>query len=149
MEVISIYVWLAIIVICGIIEATTLNIVTAWFVVGGIVAVIAKLAGASALLQTILFIGVSLLCILALRPLVVKALKNKNPEKFNKDAIIGKMGVVTSEIGVIGNEAGEVKVNGKIWRAKSEKQGSIEKDTAVKILSIKGVTLTVEECENC
>lgn len=136
-------IWLTIIVVCGILEAFTMNIVTAWFVVGGIAAVIANMTGGSSWVQSILFVTVSVLCIVLLRPLAIKIMINKNPEKFNKDALINKEAIVTTTI-PSGNNTGEIKLDGKFWRANSVNKEEISVDTEVIVISINGVTLTVK-----
>lgn len=141
------FIWLAVIVICGTIEALTMNIVTAWFVVGGIASVIANLLGANSLTQSIIFVIVSVLCLILVRPLAIKALRNKKPERFNKDALIDKLAVVTTAI-PNGESTGEIKLDGKFWRAKSADGEAISENSEVKVLGIKGVTLTVETITN-
>lgn len=60
--------------------------------------------------------------------------------RTNIDTIIGKTGVVLQKISP--DTAGLVKVGNEEWRAIAEQ--SLEKDTAVIVTSIHGVTLTVK-----
>ena len=59
----------------------------------------------------------------------------------NLDMVVGKTGVVTEKIEKDG--IGEVKVLGKKWSAYSDKE--VEENSKVKVLSINGVKLKVEE----
>lgn len=59
--------------------------------------------------------------------------------KTNIDQLIGKTALVVKEINP--HQAGQVEVEGEIWRAKAEEK--IEKNQKVKIISVEGVTLNV------
>lgn len=69
-------------------------------------------------------------------------IKNKltiTTKKTNTDSLLGKKGVVVKKITPA--HAGQVKVEGEIWRASSNE--SLDVDTTVVIQSVSGVTLTV------
>ena len=68
-------------------------------------------------------------------------MKKRDKIPTNLDMVIGKKGIVTETIEKDG--IGEVKVLGKKWSAYSDKE--IEENSKVKILSINGVKLKVEE----
>jgi len=59
--------------------------------------------------------------------------------KTNTDSIIGKQGMVV--VSIQPDVPGQIKYEGEIWRAESEK--AIAKGKKVKILSVSGVTLKV------
>lgn len=61
----------------------------------------------------------------------------------NVDAIVGRTGIVT--VRVAPNEAGQVRVDGEVWRAvlSLSATGAIDPGQSVRVESIEGVTLTV------
>ena len=77
------------------------------------------------------------------RPLLKKYI-DASKEKTNLDRVIGMKGVVTEKIEELG--IGEVKVDGKKWRAIDDTE--LEEDTVVRIKDIKGVKLIVERWED-
>lgn len=133
-------VWLIIVILLALIEITTVNLTTIWFVASGIIALIVSLIVDNYILQFGTFVIVGVILLITTKPFLTKFLK-KHKVRTNADRIIGMTGVVTEKIGK--NEDGEVKVDGKKWTAFSEK--SIKKGDLVKVLEIKGVKIKVEK----
>ena len=136
------YIWLAIIVIAAVIEGTTAQLVSIWFVVGGVGALIADLCGAEIWLQSLIFIVVTGLTLVFTRP-IVKKLMNFKKEDTNAGRYIGKEGLVITEINNTLGE-GQVKVLGSVWAARSADSSIIKIGENVLIQSIQGVKLIVE-----
>lgn len=136
------YIWLAIIVIAAVIEGTTAQLVSIWFVVGGVGALIADLCGAEIWLQSLIFIVVTGLTLIFTRP-IVKKLMNFKKEDTNSGRYIGKEGLVITEINNTLGE-GQVKVLGNVWAARSADSSIIKIGENVLIQSIQGVKLIVE-----
>lgn len=134
--------WLIFFIILVIVELITVNLVTIWFAFGALVTSLVSLYTTDTVILLAVFTLVSLLLLLITKP-VVKKLKVKKVVATNLDQVIGKTGVVTEPIAK--DKIGEVKVLGKTWSAYSDKE--ISKDKKVKILSISGVKLKVEEKE--
>ena len=135
--------WLMIAGIMAILEAITMGLTCIWFVGGAVCAAIAAAAGAPAVVQIIIFMVVSAILIACTRPLAKKKL-NDRVQKTNVESVIGQTGIV--EEAIPSYRKGQVRVDGKVWTAVSE--GSpIDKGRLVKIKSVRGVTLTVEEIE--
>ncbi len=134
--------WLIFFIILVIIELITVNLVTIWFAFGALVTSLVSLYTTDTVILLAVFTLVSLLLLLITKP-VVKKLKVKKVVATNLDQVIGKTGVVTEPIAK--DKIGEVKVLGKRWSAYSDRE--ISKDKKVKILSISGVKLKVEEKE--
>lgn len=134
--------WLIFFIILVIIELITVNLVTIWFAFGALVTSLVSLYTTDTVILLAVFTLVSLLLLLITKP-VVKKLKVKKVVATNLDQVIGKTGVVTEPIAK--DKVGEVKVLGKRWSAYSDRE--ISKDKKVKILSISGVKLKVEEKE--
>lgn len=134
--------WLIFFIILVIIELITVNLVTIWFAFGALVTSLVSLYTTDTVILLAVFTLVSLLLLLITKP-IVKKLKVKKVVATNLDQVIGKTGVVTEPIAK--DKIGEVKVLGKRWSAYSDRE--ISKDKKVKILSISGVKLKVEEKE--
>ncbi len=138
------FIWLAVIVICLIIEAVTLGLTTIWFAGGALIAFIASLFRVPIVIQFFLFFIVSLALLFLTRPIAIKYF-NKDRIKTNVDTLIGKQAVVISEINNLKGE-GTVILEGKEWTARSNAKHEILEDgMVVKILRIEGVKLIVEK----
>lgn len=131
------FLWLALMVVFLFMEASTVVLVSAWFAVGALAAMIASLFGAPFWLQSVVFILVSAVLLAALRPIFQKYLKPKI-HRTNIDALIGTTGVVTAQIDNI-NSCGQVKIGAMEWTARSTAQETIEIGTVVKVDKIEGV----------
>lgn len=142
MENYIVFVWIIFAVFMLICEILTTQLVSIWFVLGGIAAAITCIFTDNLLVQTLVFVLVSLIALLATRPLVKKFLKNKK-EPTNSDRLIGRVAIVTMDI-VNQTGEGQVNVDGKIWSAKSSDGCEIKSGANVKITSIEGVKLVVE-----
>lgn len=137
------YSWLILFVILIIIEICTINLTTIWFAFGSLLAYVTSLFTDNIMIQTSVFLVISIIALLLTRPIVKKYLLNK-PSRTNADMLIGKTGIVTKEISK--NSIGEVKIDGKYWSAKANKK--IKEGSKVEILSIEGVKLIVLEKED-
>lgn len=138
------FIWLAVIVICLIIEAVTLGLTTIWFAGGALIAFIASLFRVPIAIQFFLFFIVSLALLFLTRPIAIKYF-NKDRIKTNVDTLIGKQAVVISEINNLKGE-GTVILEGKEWTARNNAKHEILEDgMVVKILRIEGVKLIVEK----
>ncbi len=133
--------WIVMLVAFVIIEALTAQLVTVWFAVGSVAALIAQMLGAEVWLQWLIFVAVSAIVVVATRPFVKKITKQK-AQPTNADRCIGQTAVVTEKIDNISGK-GAVKVNGIVWSARSESGNIIEEDTTVTVTKIDGVKLIV------
>lgn len=122
------------------IELITVTLVTIWFAIGAIAAVITTFFTDSVVIQSIVFVVVSVLSLIITKPLV-KKFKKFDITPTNSDRVIGKVGDVTKKISP--NKYGEVKVFESIWTAKSDEE--IKVGEKVKVLSIEGVKLIVKK----
>lgn len=142
MENYIIFVWLIFAVFMLICEGLTSQLVSIWFVIGGACAAVTCLFTDSILIQSLVFIVVSLVCLVATRPLVKKFVNNKK-EPTNSDRLIGRVGLVTADI-LNQKGEGQVNVDGKIWSAKSIDENEIKAGANVEVCSIEGVKLVVK-----
>lgn len=137
--------WLALLIVFAVLEASTVSLVSIWFMGGALTALIAALCGAEIWLQVVLFFVVSIALLLCLRPLSKKLLK-KRKVATNADSNIGKTAVVTETIDNL-RGTGAVKISGVEWSARSVDDSVLEKDAVVRILRIEGVKVCVERAE--
>ncbi len=135
------YTWLAVVLTLAIIELSTINLVSIWFVISGLFAMIVSLFTDNFTIQFAVFAIFGLIFLALTRKIVKKITPTK--VKTNIDRIIGMEGIVTEKI--TRNHSGEVKVDGKAWTAIAEK--TIDKGSLVKIIEINSTKLKVEKLE--
>ena len=135
-------IWTGLLVLLGIGEALTVGLTCVWFAAGSLVALVVSLLNGPLWLQIVLFIVVSILCMLAIRPIARKYLNSK-VEPTNADRIIG---TETRVIEAIDNlqATGAVRIGGIVWSARSENEEPIPVGTLVQVLRIEGVKVYVE-----
>lgn len=134
--------WAAAIILFGVAEAVTAQLVSIWFLIGAIAALIAAFFGANLIIQIIVFIAVSILALVITRPLVKKYI-NPKKEHTNADRVIGQVGIVAEDIDNI-RATGQVKADGKIWTARATDNSIIPSGCEVIIEKIDGVKLIVK-----
>ena len=138
------YIWIGVTVVMLILEAVSAQLVSVWFVVGGIAAAAVSFFPPSIPIQFIVFISVSFVLLAATRPFVHKMKANMKTVPTNADRYIGQTAVVTEDIDDISGK-GQVKVGGSVWSAKSSDGSPVPKDSEVVVKEIKGVRLIVEK----
>lgn len=134
-------VWFALMVFFIFLEAGTVALVSTWFAVGALGAMIVALCGGPLWLQCTVFFVVSVLLFLSLRPLVRKVLRPKMV-KTNVDSIIGQEGLVIATIDNVVS-SGQVKLGGMEWSARSTSGEKIEPGTQIRVDRIEGVKVFV------
>ena len=134
--------WIAAMVVFGIAEAATAGLTSIWFVLGSAAGLITAICGGTVWLQVTLFFVVSIVALLATRPLVRKMM-DKKITPTNADVVLGKEARVTETIDNT-EPSGAVYVEGKTWSARSESGEILQEDTMVRIVRMEGVKLFVE-----
>lgn len=138
----AVYGWLGLIVLFLIVEAACpFHLVSIWFAVGSLAALLVGLLGAPVWLQVSVFILVSAVAITALWPLVRKFI-NPSLTKTNVDAVVGSTGLVTVAIDNV-SAVGQVKLGAMYWTARSESGEPIPEGALVKVDRIEGVKVFV------
>lgn len=136
-----IFVWFAVIIVAGVIEALTMDLSSIWFAAGGFFALIFAIIFPELIwIQVLIFILFSIALLLVLRPIFKKFIK-KNEIKTNADSLVGRVAVCIKPI--LDGERGEVKIEGKIWTAIANED--IQINEKVTVLAIKGVKLVVRK----
>ena len=136
------WLWLGAMVVFGIVEAATAGLTSIWFVLGSAAGLITAICGGTIWLQVTLFFVVSIVALLATRPLVRKMM-DKKITPTNADVVLGKEARVTETIDNT-EPSGAVYVEGKTWSARSESGEILQEDTMVRIVRMEGVKLFVE-----
>ena len=138
--------WFALFVVFLIVEASCpIHLVSIWFAAGSLVALISSFFGAPLWLEAVLFLAVSCVMVALFWPFIKKFL-NPKVEKTNVDAIVGIKGLVTASIDNVA-AAGQVKLNGMEWTARSTSGDPIPAGTLVKVDRIEGVKAFVSPVE--
>lgn len=131
-------VWLVLLVIFLIAEAACpIHLVSIWFAVGALVALLLAMVDGAVWLQVTTFFLVSAVLLALLWPLVRKYL-NPNIEKTNVDAIVGSAGLVTVAIDNLLAQ-GQVKLGAMEWTARSTDGAPIPVGTTIRVDRIEGV----------
>ena len=133
-------VWLVVVILLIVIEAMTVNLVTIWFIISGIITMFLSFFLNDLISQFAVFVLLGILLMLLTKPAIEEMKKNKE-EKLNLERIIGMQGVVIKEIKK--NVIGEVKVDGKTWSAIADKKITVDSDIVVE--EIRGVKLVVSK----
>ena len=133
--------WLIAMVLFGVLEAVTVGLTSIWFAVGALAALIAASLGAFALVQVVVFLVVSFVTLLLVRPLAQRYI-NDRKEPTNADRVIGREAVVTQAIDNLKGE-GQVNVSGAVWTARSQEEAPIPAGARVRVLRIEGVKVIV------
>ena len=136
--------WIVIFVIMLVAEAATAGLVTIWFAGGALIAMAAAMLRLAFLWQLVIFVAVSGILLALIYPKAKKKLKDMKITPTNADRILGMDGILTEEINPLAG-TGAVKVDGKIWTARSEAGDTIPEGAIVTVQRIEGVRAIVTE----
>lgn len=134
-------IWLIAMVLLLALEAGTVTLVSLWFAIGALAALIASLFGGALWLQLTLFITVSAVALACLHPLARKYFKPRIT-RTNVDSVIGAQGYVTVEVDNL-SATGTVKLGGMEWTARSCSGEKLPVGTLVTVDRIEGVKVFV------
>lgn len=131
--------FIAFLILLGV-EIITIGLVSIWFAIGALAALIISFFVDSIIVQLLVFISISIIALIITKPFI-KKFKVQKIIPTNSDMVIGKIGDVTKKIE--DNHYGEVKVFGNTWTAYSDEE--IDVGSRVKVLKIDGVKLFVQK----
>ena len=134
--------WLIALIVFAVGEAITVGLTSVWFAVGALGALIAAGFGAALWLQVVVFLALSGVTLLLVRPLAKKFLTPRY-QATNADRVIGATALVTEEIDNL-KGSGLVNISGQVWPARSAHDVVIQPGREVKVLRIEGVKVFVE-----
>ena len=122
-------------------EVLTVGLTFIWFAVGALGGLIVAVMGGGIWLQIVIFLLLSALSLVLIRPAAARFMKNSR-SPTNADRVIGQTAVVTEAIDNIEGK-GQVNIAGQIWSARSQEGVAVPVGTEVKVLRIEGVKVFV------
>lgn len=134
-------IWLVALIAFALLEAISIGLVSIWFGIGALVALLASFFITNPWIQLAIFLVVSLVALLAIRPLARKYMTPKQVAT-NVDRLIGMQAVVLEEVNSL-TATGTVKVSGVVWSVRTEDKTPIPVDSIVFIHDIQGAKLVV------
>ena len=136
-------VWLGAMIVLLVIEGVVPGLISIWFALGALAALVSALLHAPLWLQIVWFLVVSIAALALTRPLAKKYI-NAKTQPTNADMLIGKECVVRESIdNVLG--AGAVSVDGKVWTARTENDDiKVPEGSRAVVVRIEGVKLIVK-----
>lgn len=137
----GLFIWLLVAALMFVLESATAQMVSTWFAVGALFAIIPSVLGAQVWVQLLVFLLFSVLFLLFARPFIKNRLMTKK-QPTNADMVVGQTGFVLEDIDNI-REEGRVSAMGLTWTARSENGEAIPADTQVTVNRIDGVKLIV------
>ncbi len=138
--------WLVLLVVFLIAEAACpIHLVSIWFALGALTALLCAALGAPVWLQITLFVAVSGILLALLWPLAKKFL-NPQVTATNVDSVIGSVGLVITAIDNV-EAQGQVKLGGMEWTARSTSGDPIGVGTEVRVDKVEGVKVYVTPVE--
>ncbi len=137
------WIWLVLMVVFLAVEAGTVSLVSIWFAVGSLGALVSSWLHAPLWLQVTVFLTLSSCLLACLRPFVRKFIKPK-VVATNVDSVIGSHGYVTEQIDNL-SATGQVKLGGMVWSARSTNGQVIHKDAKIVVDKIEGVKVFVTQ----
>lgn len=130
--------WFVTFILLLLLEIVTIHFVSIWFSIGAIFSYFVSLVVDDIFIQGAVFVGVSIVSLLATKPIIQK-MKHREVVATNLDRVIGEKGLVLREIKSY--HPGEVLVLGSVWTAVSDI--AISQDVEVVIDHIEGVKVFV------
>ena len=115
------FLWLAAVVAFLLMEASTFAMTSIWFAAGAAAALLTCLFTDSFRAQALVFIVVSILCLLAFRPLAAKLRQKTTPT--NGDRNLGREATVLTTVAA--DVPGRIRLDGVDWNARCATPGDI------------------------
>ena len=132
------WIWIALIIVCAVLEFFTRKNVAIWFIPSAIAALVIDLFYANILLQLAVCLVPALVAII-LSELVFR--KSGEVSALGFESVIGERCVVVERIDTFAG-CGEVKVNGQVWSARGVlDDDTYEEGAILRIVAIEGVKL--------
>ena len=133
--------WLVAAVGFLVLEGATFNMMSIWFAIGSAAALLCCVFTGSFRVQAVVFLVVSILCLLAFRPLAAKL--RKKPTATNGDRNLGREATVLTT--VTAEEPGRVRLDGVDWNAQCTTPGdTLAPGSRCRITEIHSTLLIVE-----
>ena len=134
--------WVAVTIICVVIESLTLALTTIWFGISAFVMVFLAFTPLPFPAQLFIFVALALILLIFTRP-VVKQKINQKKIATNYERVIGQIAVVTKKITAL--DKGAIKLNGMEWTAAVREDIVLEEGSKCIVEEIAGVTAYVKQ----
>ena len=139
--------WTCAIVLFLVVEAIVPGLISIWFALGAVPALISAAVGGPIWLQVTLFLLCSVVALALTRPLAKKYV-NSRVQPTNADMILGKECVVAETVDNL-RGTGAVSVAGKVWTARTEQDNErLPEGSVAVVLRIDGVKLIVRAAQD-
>ncbi len=140
------WIWLGATVVFGLGEmATPGSFFLGPFAIGAAVAAALAFAGVDAVWQWTAFVGISVACLFALRPLARRLDRAAGSDGVGSRRLIGRTGVVLNDIGP--GDSGVVRIDREEWRAVAADDVALEAGRKVKVTEVEGTKVIVTSAE--
>ena len=130
--------WLILVIVLAIIELATVNLLTIWFCISGLVALFLSFYIDDVAIVSTIFAVLGIFLLFTTRPILKEYLPTQKKVK-KVEKLIGRIGIVTKDIRP--DMEGEVKVSNRKYIAISDKK--ILKDTEIEVINTDGLKLVV------
>jgi membrane protein implicated in regulation of membrane protease activity len=137
--------WLIAAAILGLGEIATSGFFMAPFAIGALLAALVSVAGGGTAFSLIIFLGISIAALTALRPLARAHLKMPAQLRTGTAALVGRSATVVERIA---NDEGVgcISIEGEVWTARAyDEDDVIEAGQRVQVMEIRGATALVSE----
>lgn len=139
-------IWLIAFIVFLVVEGMTASLTSIWFAGGALAALVVQVCGGGLEVQLAVFVVVSFILFLMVRPFAYKYLYSKKTNT-NVDSLTGRRAVVKQRID---NDAGtgSAILAGETWLARAAQEGDIiEPNTVVVITAVSGAKLLVKAAQ--
>lgn len=137
--------WLALAVVLGIVEVSSLDLVFAMLAAGALAGVVTGLATNSVLLELLVALAVAVSMLFVIRPVALRHLRTPVAIRTGVAALIGAQAVATERVDA---HNGRIKLKGEVWSARTyDPSLVIEVGRNVEVMQIDGATAIVYESE--
>jgi membrane protein implicated in regulation of membrane protease activity len=135
--------WAGLAVLLGVAELFSLDLVLLMLAVGAGVGVLTAVLGLPVAVQILAALGASVAMLAFVRPGIVKRLHSGPELTLGHKALVGKQGVVVSQVTADG---GQIRISGELWSARAfDETEVIEEGARVDVFEIKGATALVHK----
>ena len=131
--------WLGLAIVFGVLEAVTVALVSIWFVLGAVAALIASLFTSSFLVHFFVFVLVSGAALAVSWPLMKKR-RNARPVPTNADLNVGRTATIIEP--VTPNQPGRARLDGVDWTAVCDT--ALDEGGECVVTAVESTTLRVE-----
>lgn len=133
--------WLGAALLLAVVEILSLDLVLIMFAGGALVAGALALVGVPLWGQILAFAATAILLLLALRPWLLRQLRERVPlVETNAASLVGRIAFVVAEVS---ERAGRVKLAGEVWTARTEDDEVVAIGEEVRVVRIMGATAVV------